>query len=218
MGNFFTNRKINKVINKNLDPLFQKNKVLIKEMVNGDKEFFISKLRDKLNEAFEKVITLQKEENKDYIVFINITYSEEDIKNLDYNLKINCFNSDGYKDTKPIIVTYNMDFILNYYKRDIEFLENEVLLGKVKLKDNEIELIKNEYLNKYIKIIQSFLDFSKDNGAISNKLELIGKDDEEFGIYFGKYGEAGDVLYEKYFNLLVDGLSTPSEEDLYFNI
>lgn len=177
-----------------ITPFFEKRffyscKIIQKEFSRNNK----NKL-DILKIINEKIILLQKEQNKRKIGYLYISYLRSSLLTQTYDFRIDFYDKNFYLDENPIYTYIPLDFIFSYYNNDIFYLIENMKKAFIRLQQYEIELVQKKYAFYYYKISAKFFaDLADEIFNMSSFFEL--QMEKEVKVIFGEYMDKGILLY-----------------------
>lgn len=145
-----------------------------------------------VNVVHEGIEHCQQMSKKVKYVIISILESSTLTKS--YDLQVTFYNEKIYADDAPVYVYWKPMFIFSKLEEDMAFFKKKVLEKEVRVKDYEMDIIREKYLiNHYFFILLFLLQIVPDLFASDEQCSSF-KDD--IRVMFGRYMEKPILIYQ----------------------
>lgn len=146
------------------------------------------------DELFQKCIGLQKEGGKGRIKFIDIFYLHSSLLTETYELQLELFDRNFYKDSQPCFVNWKPDFFIRHFEEDLAAFEKKAKNEIIQFDYSVFWDVKKRYYSMFLVMIGEFF-----RREIDHVRELISYQElykeEDVRIIYGAYMDQGVQIW-----------------------
>lgn len=161
---------------------------ILEDILNNN-SLYMKEIMLAFEQLFQKGIKYQKEDKKNSIAFVGISFLQNSLLNETFEFEIELYDENYLADKKTIVWKYVPSFIGKYYTEDWTSYEKYMKSKFSQLKKNEIYPFRLILADKYKKIMQSvFVQLIPYIMRLLSYRDLIKSDDIKilYGDYYGK--------------------------------
>ena len=147
-----------------------------------------------VDNLFKKCIDQQRENAKQSIQYLHFFYLRLAVITQQYDIQINAFSEQSYMDQIETMVLWNPDFIMKYYREDIEAIEQEARKQVLHFGYPQLMEVRERYFAIYILFIGQYLmRVVGDITSLASFQEM--KKAKDMQIVFGGYMDKGIQIW-----------------------
>lgn len=165
----------------------------IGEYVKHNAEKIVSILYDELDKLYQRGIEMQQSLAKDDIAYISIFLMRHYYYTRNNPVQIYLYDSTRYSDKNECMIEMNLDFIMDYYNQDLEYIERELKKKYIRIDEDVLQEIKKRYLGEYYRLIVNFFVEAKDLFLMVKGIDNLRITDD-LQITIGEYLDEGTVI------------------------
>lgn len=165
----------------------------IGEYVKNNAEKIVSRLYDELDKLYQRGIEMQQSLAKDDIAYISIFLMRHYYYTRNNPVQIYLYDSTRYSDKNECMIEMNLDFIMDYYNQDLEYIERELKKKYIRIDEDVLQEIKKRYLGEYYRLIVNFFVEAKDLFLMVKGIDNLRITDD-LQITIGEYLDEGTVI------------------------
>ena len=169
------------------------NIVSIGEYVKNNSEKIVSRLYDEIDKLYQRGIDMQQSSTKNDIAYISIFLMRHYYYTRNNPVQIYLYDSTRYLDKDECMIEINLDFIMDYYNQDLEYIEKELKKKYIRIDEEVIQEIKKRYLGEYYRLIVNFFVEAKDLFLMVQSIDNLRITDN-LQITIGEYLDEGTVI------------------------
>lgn len=165
----------------------------IGEYVKNNAEKIVSILYDELDKLYQRGAEMQQSLAKDDIAYISIFLMRHYYYTRNNPIQIYLYDSTRYLDKNECMIEMNLDFIMDYYNQDLEYIEKELKKKYIRIDEDVLQEIKKRYLGEYYRLIVNFFVEAKDLFLMASSIDNLRITDD-LQITIGEYLDEGTVI------------------------
>lgn len=139
---------------------------------------------------------LQRIGKKEPIQFFSISYLQRCIFTKKYEVRLDLYNKDFYLDKCRIVQYWDMNFLFQFFEKDMIHFKKNIGAEIFQLKDYEEKEFALWYITHYYKIAELFFRVHITD-IINNKFFQAIEKNENFKVVFGGYMDEQIIIHQK---------------------
>lgn len=176
-----------------LEKRLENNIDIIGEYVKNNADNIVARLYDDVDRLYKQGIDMQRNSNKNDIAYISIFLMRHYYYTRNYPIQIYLYDSTRYLDKNECMIEINLDFIMDYYNGDLEYIERELKKKYIRIDQDILQEIQKRYLGEYYRLIVNFFVESKDIFLMVSSIDDL-KITDDMKITIGEYLDEGTVI------------------------
>lgn len=189
-------QKIQSEGSKLMEPVLHNRLKEIQTYFSDNRDMIITDFKKSVEMLYSEAHSLQQMNKKDPVQFFSISYLQRCIFTKKYEVRLDLYNKDFYLERCRTVQYWNMNFIFQFFEKDMEYFKKHIGAVIFHLKEYEEKEFALWYITHYYKIAELFFrDHITD--IIHNKFSEALEKNEDFKVVFGGYMDEQVVLFEE---------------------
>ncbi len=190
----YSKEQLNEFAKDFLMPRLDRNIKKIQQTVALESIMIKKELLSCVDNLLKKCISQQREETKQPIRYLHFFYLRLAVITQQYDIQINVFSEQSYMDQIETMMLWKPDFIMNYYRDDIEAIEQEARNQVLHFGYPQLMELREKCFAIYIVLIGQYLmSVIEDITSLASFQEMKKADDMQ--IVFGGYMDKGMQIW-----------------------
>lgn len=149
-----------------------------------------------LSKVFEKCVKQQKKQKKRAIKYIHIFYLKSAMLTQKLEYQINVYSRLSYMDEMECSELWYPEFIMDFYKKDLEALDKEAKQKVIKYGYADFREIQERFFSVYTAMVGQYVAGRAEKIVELDSYKKMLKEDD-IQIIFGGYMDKGILIWEK---------------------